>query len=161
MSAQTWRSVLVLRARLLEALWRRQVSRSDTGAGLPRVNGFARVLLSAAILMLGAACSPDGESVPAPQRIILFSMDTVRADHVSGYGPLDTTPTLEDVAGAGVLFRDVYAASSYTIPSHMSIFTGLDPAEHGVHRMHARLHPARCGDRSGQGGDHSSHLLHS
>ena len=59
-------------------------------------------------------------------------MDTVRADLVSGYGAENHTPVLGEIASEGVLFRDSYAASTYTIPSHMSIFTGLDPVEHGV-----------------------------
>ena len=68
-------------------------------------------------------------------------MDTVRADRVSGYGSTNATPGLAEIADRGVLFRRSYAASSYTIPSHMSIFTGLDPAEHGGHQQFAQLGP--------------------
>ncbi|MDH3226057.1 MAG: sulfatase [Thermoleophilia bacterium] len=76
-----------------------------------------------------------------PGRIILLSMDTVRADHVTGYGSATTTPTLGEIAAEGVLFLDSYAASSYTIPSHASIFTGLDAIEHGVIVDFARIAP--------------------
>jgi arylsulfatase A-like enzyme len=88
--------------------------------------------------------APAAAAAPAdrPGRIILLSMDTVRADRVSGYGAADTTPAITRIAAEGALFRDFYAASNYTIPSHMSIFTGLDPAEHGVIRKEARLDPA-------------------
>ena len=68
-------------------------------------------------------------------------MDTVRADHVSGYGGVDATPRLAEIAAEGTRFERFYAASSYTIPSHMSIFTGLDAAEHGVDRLDSRLPP--------------------
>jgi arylsulfatase A-like enzyme len=68
-------------------------------------------------------------------------MDTVRAENVSGYGEADTTPHLMKIAEQGVLFRDFYGASTYTIPSHMSIFTGLDPYEHQVASKTARLAP--------------------
>ena len=83
---------------------------------------FLIPLLSSALLLSGCEATP-----PPPKRIIFLSMDTVRADHVNGYGPGDTTPELAKIAAEGVLFRDFYGASTYTIPSHMSIFTGLDP----------------------------------
>jgi len=67
-------------------------------------------------------------------------MDTVRADRVAGYGDA-RTPTLATIAREGQLFRDFYAASSYTLPSHGSIFTGLDPIEHGLVNVLARLDP--------------------
>ncbi|MEE8556931.1 MAG: sulfatase [Myxococcota bacterium] len=93
-------------------------------------------LLSSPLLLSGCSATP-----PPPQRIIFLSMDTVRADHVNGYGPRDTTPELAKIAAEGVLFRDFYGASTYTSPSHMSIFTGLDPREHGVASIVARLSP--------------------
>lgn len=71
----------------------------------------------------------------------MFSMDTVRADLVSGYGESTNTPFLAEIASEGVLFRDSYAASTYTIPSHMSIFTGLEPVEHGVLTEDSMLSP--------------------
>jgi len=97
---------------------------------------FLIPLLSSALLLSGCEATP-----PPPKRIIFLSMDTVRADHVNGYGPGDTTPELAKIAAEGVLFRDFYGASTYTIPSHMSIFTGLDPREHGVASIVARLSP--------------------
>ncbi len=95
-----------------------------------------------ALLGVASACGSDQTPppTPRPQRIVLISMDTVRADHVSGYGG-DTTPQLRRIAEEGVLLRDFYAASTYTIPSHASIFTGLDPAEHGMSVLAARLGP--------------------
>lgn len=81
------------------------------------------------------------ETARGPARIVLLSMDTVRADRVSGYADVDTTPAIARLAAEGARFRDFYAASNYTIPSHMSIFTGLDPVEHGVTRDVARLSP--------------------
>jgi len=75
-------------------------------------------------------------AIERPRRILLLSMDTVRADAV---GSAERTPHLAALAREGVRFEAFYAASNYTIPSHMSIFTGLDPAEHGVTLAHARL----------------------
>ena len=103
--------------------------------------GARAILLIASLLAIVVATADGAEPkrVAAPQRIILVSMDTVRAESVSGYGPADTTPELMAIADEGVLFRNSYAASSYTIPSTMSIMTGLDPAEHGVVLDFARL----------------------
>lgn len=81
-------------------------------------------------ILLPFACSPTYQATPIrPSRIILISMDTVRADRVSGYGTAQTTPVLAEISQQGVLFRDFYAASTYTIPSHLSIFTGRDSTE--------------------------------
>ncbi len=76
-----------------------------------------------------------------PGRIILFSMDTVRADRVSGYGTASTTPNLEEIAAEGARFTDFYAAASFTLPATMSIFTGLDAIEHGLWNEAAVLAP--------------------
>ncbi len=95
-----------------------------------------------AAILGGAGCGGgDPEGVPRPQRIILVSMDTVRADHVTGYGATGTTPALARMAEEGVALENFYAASTFTLPSHMSIFTGLDPIEHGVWREEAELNP--------------------
>jgi arylsulfatase A-like enzyme len=85
-----------------------------------------------------------GASAPTPRasrpgRIVLLSMDTVRADAVAS---AELAPHIAKIAAEGVVFTDFYAASSYTIPTHMSMFTGLDPLEHGVTRAYARLSPA-------------------
>jgi arylsulfatase A len=82
-----------------------------------------------------------GESKQRPGRIILVSMDTVRADRVGLSGPPGATPEITRIAREGVSFRRFVAASNYTLPSHMTLFTGLDPAEHGVYRGATRLNP--------------------
>jgi arylsulfatase A-like enzyme len=65
--------------------------------------------------------------------VLLISLDTLRADHCGCYGyDRDTSPNLDQFAGEGVLFENATAASSWTIPSHMSLFTSLYPSTHGV-----------------------------
>jgi arylsulfatase A-like enzyme len=86
--------------------------------------------------------SEDGPAAhDRPGRILLISMDTVRADRVSGAGDLDLTPRLAEIAAEGVRFERFYAAASYTLPATMSIFTGRDPIEHGVWTEAASLAP--------------------
>ncbi|MCX5884368.1 MAG: sulfatase-like hydrolase/transferase [Proteobacteria bacterium] len=65
--------------------------------------------------------------------IILITMDTARADHLSCYGYQSlTTPNLDRFSQEGVVFKNAYATNSWTLPSHASIFTGLYPSKHGA-----------------------------
>ena len=67
------------------------------------------------------------------QRVILISLDTVRADHLSLYGyPRPTTPNLEKLATRAAVFTEAMCHAPYTLPSHMSILTGLYPRAHDV-----------------------------
>lgn len=72
-----------------------------------------------------------------PARIVLLSIDTARDDRIDA----ETAPAIARLAAEGARAERFYAASNYTLPSHMSIFTGLDPREHGVTRDAARLDP--------------------
>ncbi|MBW2399029.1 MAG: sulfatase [Deltaproteobacteria bacterium] len=84
-----------------------------------------------ALLLCGglSACSPPAERV-----VVLVSLDTLRADHLGfdGYGR-DTSPNLDAFArDDAVTFEAAFAQSNYTLPSHMSIMTGLYPEAHGM-----------------------------
>lgn len=106
----------------------------------PPGSGLRRAVAAIAIGVV-LHCAGCGGDTPAPKRIILISMDTVRADRVSNRRNAGTTPRLAAIASEGTRFQRFYAASSYTIPSHMSLFTGLDSAEHLILRDDARLAP--------------------
>jgi len=57
--------------------------------------------------------------------VILVSLDTLRADRVGAYGREGArTPALDQLAGAGVQYQRAYAPSTWTIPSHASLFYG-------------------------------------
>lgn len=91
--------------------------------------------------MIYALRSQDARS-PRSQRtsatcvdcnVILVSIDTLRADHVSCYGyDRRTTPELCAFFSDGMRFERAYSQSSWTAPAHASMFTGLYPARHGV-----------------------------
>ncbi len=76
----------------------------------------------------------DRAALPrAPDRarnVLVIVWDTVRADHLSlhGYGR-PTTPNLERLAARGVRFNLAFSTSSWTLPSHASLFTGRWPHE--------------------------------
>lgn len=76
---------------------------------------------------------PVGELKDRPN-VILITMDTTRADHLSCYGyERKTSPNLDNFSREGVLFKNAYSASPWTLPSHASIFTGMYPTRHGAH----------------------------
>ncbi len=81
----------------------------------------------------GEEASVDGGAVEPPRRIVLITIDTLRADHLPFYGyPRDTTPFLAELARRSVVFDRVVAASSHTVPSHTTLFTGLHMPQHRV-----------------------------
>lgn len=62
--------------------------------------------------------------------VLLIVLDTVAADHLDLYGyGRPTSPTLDQLATRGLRFDGVRATSSWTLPSHASIFTGRWPHE--------------------------------
>jgi len=64
--------------------------------------------------------------------VVLITLDTTRADHLSCYGyPRKTTPYLDQLAQESVVFTNAYTPSSWTLPAHASLFTGMYPAKHG------------------------------
>ncbi|MEJ5330771.1 MAG: sulfatase-like hydrolase/transferase [Desulfobaccales bacterium] len=64
--------------------------------------------------------------------IILIVMDSVAAGRCSLYGHRrDTTPGLRRLADKAVVYEHCFASSSWTLPSHVSLFSGLYPSQHG------------------------------
>jgi arylsulfatase len=67
------------------------------------------------------------------QNVIMISLDTVRADHLSCYGyPRQTTPRLDQIARESIRFQWAFADAYDTLSSHMSMMTSLLPLVHGV-----------------------------
>src|SRR5690242_11731876 len=101
-----------------------------------------------AVLLLGCAGetepeSPDTLQLPVPRSTrgyILISIDTLRADHLGLYGyPKPTSPFLDSLARRATVFDEAYSQFPSTLVSHMSMFTGLYPREHGVFPPNAVL----------------------
>src|SRR5688572_17053333 len=69
----------------------------------------------------------------APPNLLVVTIDTLRADRVSAYGfTAGTTPAMDGVAREGVLFEDAVVHVPLTRPSHVTLFTGRLPFEHGI-----------------------------
>ena len=65
--------------------------------------------------------------------ILLFTLDTTRADHLGCYGyPFIETPNIDRLASQGFLFKNATSQVPLTLPSHSSIFTGTYPLYNGV-----------------------------
>jgi arylsulfatase A-like enzyme len=80
------------------------------------------------VVVLGA-CSRGRQQGP----IILISIDTLRADHLSCYGyAKQTSPQIDRLAADGVLFAHTASTASFTLPAHASMMTGLFPSSHGA-----------------------------
>jgi arylsulfatase A-like enzyme len=93
-------------------------------------------LLAAALLAAG--CAP----VPPPP-IIVFDIDTLRADHLGCYGyARETSPLLDAFAAEAVKFEWAFAQAPYTAPSQASILTSLYPTAHGFLKDDGELPPA-------------------
>jgi len=71
-------------------------------------------------------------TAPAGKRynVLLYVIDTLRADHLSCYGyHRDTTPRIDELATHSTLFANAYAMASSTPPSMSSIFASRHPSE--------------------------------
>lgn len=68
-----------------------------------------------------------------PRHVLLVTLDTTRADHLGCYGHAqETSPNVDNLARAGLLFERAFSTSSWTLPAHASLFTGKFPRTHGA-----------------------------
>ncbi len=100
----------------------------------------------AACALALAACQRPAAAPPIPaatRGYVLISLDALRPDHLGAYGyKRDTSPFLDSLAARGVLFERAFSHYPSTLASHLTIFTGLYPQEHGVFRPERSLDPA-------------------
>jgi arylsulfatase A-like enzyme len=116
------------------AEWSPAVFRLMRRMALPLLAGL--LLWAVSDVMLGAwrqralEAALPAAATPRPANVVLITLDTVRADHLSPYGyARPTSPSLSTFAARGVLFRQAMAPSSWTKPSHASMLTGRYPLE--------------------------------
>ena len=97
--------------------------------------GSRRAVLGIALAAGAWACAPAPARPAAPSNLLLITLDTLRADHLSCYGyQRPTSPALDRFAATATRFEDVTCSMPTTLPSHWTLFTGLPPAVHGVTR---------------------------
>jgi len=93
-----------------------------------------RHAIIAVAIIATAACgrAPRQNASPRAKKLLLITIDTLRADHVGAYGYARAhTPVLDGLA-RGVRFERAYAAAPITLPSHATILTGRYPPGHGA-----------------------------
>lgn len=74
--------------------------------------------------------------------VILVSLDTLSADNLSCYGyEHNTAPNLCVFADKQVNFPHAYANSTYTLPTHVTMFTGLYPSTHTIQEVGTKKLP--------------------
>jgi arylsulfatase A-like enzyme len=98
--------------------------------------------LRAAVLLLLLACNtprPDPavkvDPLPAKSNIVLITIDTLRADHLSAWGyARPTSPAIDRLAAEGVRFDQATVQWPKTTPSFASIFTSTYARDNGIVR---------------------------
>ncbi len=104
------------------------------------VGGAAGLTTIAAGALLMSISSSDrtGPSGEARPNVILISLDTVRADHLGCYGhSRATTPEIDRFFSKGsIRFEAAFAPQPWTLTSHMTMLTSLQPDVHGVNAEH-------------------------
>jgi sulfatase-like protein len=82
--------------------------------------------------LVPAVVRPHGAE--RPPNILTIVLDCVREKSFgpTGRGRVARTPNIDSLGRAGTVFTKAVAPSNWTIPSHMSIFTGAYPSSHGL-----------------------------
>lgn len=106
-------------------------------------------LLIALCLGAGISCRQETEPGTAAARdthpnILLISVDTLRPDHLGCYGyKRQTSPGIDRLAAEGALFENAISSTSWTLPAHAALFTGLADSVHGCVDTDRRLDESR------------------
>ncbi|MFQ5418600.1 MAG: sulfatase, partial [Myxococcota bacterium] len=101
---------------------------------MPRSRTVALASLALAAI---AGCARESD---APRNVVLVVLDTVRADRLAcAAGARPPVPRFAALCARGVWFENASSTSSWTLPAHASLFTGLYPIEHGATQEHTVL----------------------
>ena len=117
-------------------------ARGSVGRGLP-VLALAGALALAGLLA-AAGCARKALVFPGAP-VVIVCVDTLRADRLSVYGSRRVeTPALDALARDAIVFENAVSHVPLTLPSHVSLFTGLLPFQNGVRdNVGYRLDPSR------------------
>jgi len=108
---------------------------------IPKARSMVAILVAVAAVLGGAACRHSGsEPARGPADVLLITVDTLRADHMSLYGyERPTTPHLDRWFGDGAIYERAYSTEANTSPSLVSVLSGLLPQDHGVRLLYQLL----------------------
>lgn len=72
--------------------------------------------------------------------VFIIVADTLAIDHIGIYNnKKKCTPNIDEFAKDSVIFNQAYTTSPWTLPAHMSLFTGLFPNSHQVNYGNEKL----------------------
>ena len=112
------------------------VRRASLRFGLLALTGVLAAGFAGKPLSVAPLDDPTVTGVPPPPGtpdVILVSLDTTRADHLSLYGyHRPTSPSLEEFAADALLFTEARTTAGWTLPGHASMLTGQYPSRHGA-----------------------------
>jgi arylsulfatase A-like enzyme len=107
-----------------------------------RFCGLVAVVAGVLWALAGAGRPLERSAPGARPNVLLVSIDSLRADHLGGYGyARDTSPAIDALAREGVLFEHAISSAPWTVPAHMTLLTGLPPELHGVISARQKLAP--------------------
>jgi hypothetical protein len=90
----------------------------------------------------GSEVTSSGDHVSTPYNVLLYVVDTLRADHLGLYGySRDTSPFLDQIATEGARWRDFHSASTWTWPSVASMISGVSLPTNRCDDRTLTLHP--------------------
>jgi len=109
----------------------------------------SRWVVVSLLAIAAAGCPKRQEQSPHPPpvradaswaNIVLISIDSLRPDHLGCYGyARNTSPRIDQIAAEGALFQTAVSSTSWTLPAHCALFTGLSDSVHGCQDMDQRL----------------------
>ncbi|MCP4592467.1 MAG: sulfatase-like hydrolase/transferase [bacterium] len=104
-------------------------------------------VLGVVFLAAAAACRKNADPQTASSNdrpnVLLITVESLRADHVGCYGyERPTTPNIDALSAQATRYTQAYSATSWTLTSHASMFTGLYPKVHQVTLPQDRLSDA-------------------
>jgi len=87
------------------------------------------------VILFVAFCSNIFAGEANLKNVIIISVDTLRADHLSCYGyPIKTSPAIDDLSRDGVRFSRCFTITPLTSPGFSTMLTSLPPYKHGSKR---------------------------
>lgn len=91
----------------------------------------------AAIVLIAGCLVSCGREQKGPPNVLLISIDTLRPDRLGYEGNThDTSPAIDALAGAGMVFKNNYSVAGWTLPAMATVLTGRYPKEHGATDFH-------------------------
>lgn len=115
-------------------------SASRLRQGLAAATGFAALAAALSWWMAparntsGGTDAPPAASSDAMTPVVIYLIDTLRADRLGAYGYTrrPTSPNIDALARESVVFEAAYGAAPWTLPSVASLLTSTLACEHGV-----------------------------